>query len=183
METAPEFETLLIERADGVATVTLNRPDRMNALTAGLKRDLDRALHDVLEPDPEVRVVVLTGAGDRAFCAGADIREKSAGPDGAANFYFEQKKTRDIFRRIEEYSKPTIAAINGVALGGGTEIALCCDFRIAADTAQLGLTELNLCIIPSGGGTQRLPRLIGMARAKELIFTAERISAARALAI
>jgi enoyl-CoA hydratase len=175
-----DFETLLLETADGVATLTLNRPGAMNAITARMKEELARAL-DAVEADAEVRVLVITGAGTKAFCAGADIKERSGTDPTPAEFYARQKLTQRLFSRIEQLDRPVIAAINGVALGGGCEIALACDLRIAADTASLGLTEVNLGVLPAGGGTQRLPRIVGAAKAKELIFTGQRLAAAQAL--
>lgn len=175
-------ETILFDVADGVATITLNRPERLNALNARMKEELEEAFFSLAELDPAVRVVVLTGAG-KAFCAGADIKERVDQRLPASAFYYQQKKTQTLFRRIEECAKPTIAAINGVALGGGAEIALCCDLRLAAAGAKIGLTEARIGMIPLGGGTQRLPRLVGAARAKELIFTADTIDAESAAAI
>ncbi len=176
------FETLLFGVHDGIATLTLNRPKQMNSLNTKLKEELAAVLSDPIEADPAVRVVVITGAG-KAFCAGADIKERSGERIPAPIFYFRQKKTQELFRRIEECEKPTIAAINGVAFGGGAELALACDLRVMADGAQFGLPEARLGMIPLGGGTQRLPRLVGAARAKELIFTAATLDAAAALDI
>ncbi len=174
-----EYETLLYGVEEGVATVTLNRPDRMNAINAQLKADLARLFFEIIEPDIHVRAVVLTGAG-KAFCAGADIKERAGQTLNGAEVYWQQKKTLALFRRIEEFSKPVIAAVNGVALGGGCEIALLCDLRIASETARFGLPEVKLGTIPLGGGTQRLARLLGEAKAKELIFTGDFIEAAEA---
>ncbi len=175
------YETLLLDvAADGVATLTLNRPEAMNAITQRMKDELGDAL-TALEADTTVRVLVITGAGEKAFCAGADIKERSGTDPAPAEFFARQKATHQLFTRIEQFSRPVIAALNGVALGGGAEIALCADIRIAADTASFGLTEVNLGVIPAGGGTQRLPRLIGAAKAKELIFLGARMKAAQAL--
>lgn len=176
------YETLLLSAADGVVTLTLNRPQSMNAITRRMKEELGTAL-DAVETMEEARVLVITGAGDKAFCAGSDIKERAGTDPTPAEFFFRQQATHRLFSRIEQLSKPVIAAINGVAFGGGAEIALCADLRIAAETASIGLTEVNLGVIPAGGGTQRLPRLIGAARAKELIFTGARLTAAQALAI
>lgn len=172
--------SVLTERRGHVALVTLNRPDAMNAcnreLLAGLRETLD-----ALRFDPEIRAIVVTGAGEKAFCAGADLKERAGmTPLEVKRFIVT---IRDTFTMLEAMGKPVIAAINGVALGGGTELALACDIRIAAETAMLGLTETGLGIIPGAGGTQRLPRLIGKGKAKELIFTARRVSASEALAI
>lgn len=177
------YETLLVDLADGVATVTLNRPQSMNALSAKLKEELSDVFTAWLAEDDAVRAVVLTGAGTRAFCAGADIKERSGTDPKPAAYLASQRRTHAMFRAIEAFPAPTIAAINGVALGGGTELALACDLRLAADTASLGLTEVDLGVIPAGGGTQRLPRLVGAACAKELIFTGRRIAADEARAM
>ena len=131
--------------------------------------------------DPDVRVVIITGAGDRAFCSGADLKERATlSPIQVKEYIFT---IRNLFTAIEQLNKPVIAAVNGVALGGGTELALASDIRIASATASMGLTETRLAIIPGAGGTQRLPRLVGKGKAKELIFTGKRIGAAEALAI
>lgn len=176
-----EMSTLVYSVDGQVAVVTLNRPDRMNTLGGTMKPDLARAFFELARTDDRVRVVVLTGAGERAFCAGADIKERARQEVRATDFFVTQKVTHDLFRAIEEFEKPVVAAINGVALGGGLELALCCDIRLAADHARLGLPEVRLGVIPAAGGTQRLPRLIGEARAKALMFTAAQIDAARAL--
>ncbi|HYF16235.1 MAG TPA: enoyl-CoA hydratase-related protein [Ramlibacter sp.] len=176
------YETLLLDIVDGVATLTLNRPEAMNAITQRLKDELGAAL-TALEADPAVRVLVLTGAGEKAFCAGADIKERSGTEPTPAEFFARQQATHRLFTRIEQFSRPVVVALNGVAFGGGAEIALCADIRIAADTAGFGLTEVNLGVIPAGGGTQRLPRLVGAAKAKELIFTGARLKAPEALAL
>ncbi len=177
------FETLQLVIAGGVATVTLNRPDSMNALNALMKQELLTLFAEELPVAEEVRAVVLTGAGTKAFCAGADIKERSASEPRPAEFIAAQRRAHALFRAIEALAQPTIAAINGFAFGGGTELALACDLRIAAQSASLGLTEVNLGVIPAGGGTQRLARLVGAGRAKELIFTGERVAAARAAEI
>lgn len=177
----PPLETLLYEVRDNVAIVTLNRPDRMNTLGGSMKPDLARAFFEYARADDRVRAVLVTGAGDRAFCAGADIKERAGNQITGTDYFVAQKATHDLFRNIEEFEKPVIAALNGVALGGGLEIALCCDIRIASDTARVGLPEIKLGVIPAAGGTQRLPRLIGEARAKELILTADLVDAETAL--
>jgi enoyl-CoA hydratase/carnithine racemase len=172
-----EYETLLVEQRKHVAYVTLNRPTALNALSTALRRDLKQFFADI-QAEREVRLVVVTGAG-RAFCAGADIkewREPSSMVDDRESR--RQLNFWDVMSRCEH---PTIAAINGYALGGGCELAMCCDIRIASDQAQLGLTEVTLGIIPGGGGTQRLPRLIGRGKALELILTGKRIDAHEAL--
>jgi enoyl-CoA hydratase len=176
------FETLLLAVDGGIATLTLNRPQAMNAITQRMKDELAAAL-DAVEADEAVRVLVVTGAGSRAFCAGADIKERAGTDPTPAEFIVRQRATHRLFTRIEQFGKPVVAALNGVAYGGGAEIALCADLRIAAETAMFGLTEVNLGVIPAGGGTQRLPRLVGAAKAKELILTAARLTAAEALAL
>ena len=180
------FETLKLEVAEGVATLTLNRPEVMNAINQRLKDELALAL-DAVEADEAARVLLITGAGrdgqTQAFCAGADIKERAGSEPTPAEFVFRQQATHRLFARIEEFSKPVIVALNGVAYGGGAEIALCADLRLMSDAASIGLTEVNLGVIPAGGGTQRLPRLVGAAKAKELIFTGARLRAAEALAI
>lgn len=176
-----ELQTLLYEVRGNVAVITLNRPDRMNTLGSTMKPDLARAFFELARTDDRVRAIVITGAGDRAFCAGADIKERAGGQQAGTDFFVTQKVTHELFRNIEEFEKPVIAAINGVALGGGLEIALCCDIRIASEGARFGLPEIKLGVIPAAGGTQRLPRLIGEARAKELILTADLVDAETAL--
>jgi enoyl-CoA hydratase/carnithine racemase len=173
-------DTVRCEVKDGIATLTLNRPEVMNALNFEIVRALDQHL-ETMRFDAAVRVVVLTGAGPKAFCAGADLKERAGlSPEQVKAFLF---LLRQVFEAIEHYPKPVIAAVNGVAFGGGLEVALAADLRLAAESAVVGLTETRLAIIPGGGGTQRLPRLIGVGKAKELIFTGRRISAAQALSI
>lgn len=178
-----EFETLLYEVRDQVALVTLNRPDRMNSIGGSMKSDLQRAFLELARKDEAVRVVVITGAGDKAFCAGADIKERAGSALPLPEYHLRQKATHELFRSIETFEKPVIAAINGVALGGGLEIALCADIRIAARHAKLGLPEARIGALPAAGGTQRLPRLIGPGWAKQLMLTCDHISAEQALRI
>lgn len=169
---------LLVETKDGILTITINRPDRMNALdrrTLSLGSDLIEKIHY----EKDVRVVIVTGAGDRSFCAGADLKERTTMNDMEVRNYI--LRIKNTLSSLENLNKPVIAAINGVALGGGLELALACDVRIAAPNAKLGLTETSLAIIPGAGGTQRLPRLIGRGRAKEMIFTAQVVDAQTAL--
>ena len=171
-------EPVLYEVKDRVAVVTLNRPEVRNAMNTALREAMLRRF-TALATDDDVRAVVVTGAGDRAFSAGADIREfvEPLRPTQ----YREQRRRVEFRQLIERCPQPIIAAIRGVALGGGLELALACDIRIAGDDALLGLTEVNLAIIPGGGGTQRLPRLIGRGKALEMILTGTRIPAAEAL--
>ncbi len=171
---------LLIEKSDQVAVITLNRPAVMNSFNFALLEALKGEI-EALRFDGETRVVVITGAGEKAFCSGADLKERAGlSPTDVKRFIFT---IRNLFTAIEQLPKPVIAAVNGIALGGGTELALACDIRIAAATASMGLTETRLAIIPGAGGTQRLPRLVGRGKAKELIFTGRRVEAEEALAI
>jgi enoyl-CoA hydratase/carnithine racemase len=174
-------ESVLIrEDLNGVATLTLNRPQIMNSLNFEMLRGL-RDQVTALRFDSNIRVVIVTGAGDRAFCAGADLKERATlSPVQVKEYIFT---IRSLFADIENLPKPVIAAVNGIALGGGTELALASDIRLASDAATMGLTETRLAIIPGAGGTQRLPRLVGKGKAKELIFTGRRIGAAEALDI
>jgi len=171
---------LLTEQQDGVMTITLNRPEVMNSFNFALLHALEKKIK-AIRFDSAVRVVVITGTGNRAFCSGADLKERATmSPIQVKEYIYT---IRNLFTAIEQLNKPVIAAVNGVALGGGTELALASDIRIASETATLGLTETRLAIIPGAGGTQRLPRLVGKGKAKELIFTGKRISAAEALSI
>ena len=174
------YETIKVEREGSIAWIILNRPHRLNALNDVMMEELGDALATV-DDDPGVRCVVITGEGDRAFSVGADITLfPKATPVMAETFSLKGQK---IFSLIEEMSKPVIAAINGYALGGGLELALACDFRIAAEHAELGSPEINIGIIPGWGGTQRLVRIVGLSRAKRLVMLGERISAEEALSI
>jgi enoyl-CoA hydratase/carnithine racemase len=173
-------KVLLVEEKDGIAVLTLNRPKVMNSFNFALLHSLKDQV-DALKFNTNVRVVIITGAGQKAFCAGADLKERTTFDElQVKEFIFT---IRNLFTSIEYLNKPVIAAINGVALGGGTELALACDIRIAAMNASMGLTETRLAIIPGAGGTQRLPRLIGRGKAKELIFTGRRVDAREALQI
>jgi enoyl-CoA hydratase len=172
------FETILFTIERGVATITLNRPQRLNALNRQMFRELDQAF-DRVAAESTARVLVITGAGDRAFAAGADIREfVDMGPVAALDFSRDGQR---IFRKLETMPKPTIAAVNGFALGGGCELMLACDIAYAADTAKLGQPEITLGLIPGAGGTQRLSRLVGKQKAKELVLTGDMITADEAL--
>jgi len=172
--------TLQIEKKNRVATLTLNRPQVMNSFNFQLLHDL-RDQIESLRFDPDTRVIIITGAGEKAFCAGADLKERATlSPLEVKQFIYT---IRNLFTTIEYLPKPVIAAVNGIALGGGTELALACDIRLAATTASMGLTETRLAIIPGAGGTQRMPRLIGKGKAKELIFTGRRVDAEEALSI
>jgi enoyl-CoA hydratase/carnithine racemase len=171
---------LLKDVQDGIVTLTLNRPNVMNSFNFELLHALGEQI-EAVRFNNDVRVIIVTGAGDRAFCSGADLKERiTLTPVQVREFI---TTIRNLFTTIEYLDKPVIAAINGIALGGGTELALASDIRIASMTATMGLTETRLAIIPGGGGTQRLPRLVGKGKAKELIFTGQRINAKEALAI
>ena len=170
------YTSILLELENGVATITVNRPDKRNALNAAVRSEIVHAL-DALRSDPAVRVVLLTGAGEKAFVAGADIQEF------AERTPLEQRQamaSRRVFDELAGFPKPTVAVINGLALGGGCELALACDFRIAASTARLGQPEINLGLIPGGGGTQRLPRVVGSGQAMRMVLTGAIIDAAEA---
>ena len=172
------YETIKIEREENIVWIVLNRPHRLNAFNDILVEELSEAL-DTVENDPSVRCVIITGEGDRAFSAGADITAfPKATPVKAEEF---SRGGQKVFSKIEEMSKPVIAAINGYALGGGLELALACDFRIASEHAELGSPEINLGIIPGWGGTQRLVRIVGLRNAKRLVMLGERIKADEAL--
>jgi enoyl-CoA hydratase len=167
---------VLIEKHDSIATITVNRPDKLNALNAEVRVGVAMALEQ-LRQDDEVRVAIITGAGDKAFIAGADIAEFK-GKSGVEGYHYIQ--TGDVYSAVERFPKPLIAMVNGFCLGGGCEVALACDIRIASEVAKFGQPEINLGLIPGGGGTQRLPRLIGQGRAMQLIYTGDIIDAAAA---
>ena len=171
------YENIIFQADAGIATITFNRPKALNALNSALLDEFSQAL-DAVVADENIRVLVLTGAGDKAFVAGADINHLAAcNMLTAKNF---SRKGHTIIGKLQELPIAVIAAVNGFALGGGTEIAIACDFIYASDNAKFGQPEINLGIIPGFGGTQRLPRLIGPNKAKELVFTGKMISAAEA---
>ncbi len=174
------YETIKIEREENIVWIVLNRPHRLNAFNDILVEELSEVL-DTVENDPSVRCVIITGEGDRAFSAGADITAfPKVTPVKAQEF---SRRGQKVFSKIEEMSKPVIAAINGYALGGGLELALACDFRIASEHAELGTPEINLGIIPGWGGTQRLVRTVGLRNARRIVMFGERIKADEALKI
>jgi len=171
---------LLKDEQDGVILLTLNRPEVMNSFNFDLLHVLKKQIEDV-KFKPEIRVIIITGTGKKAFCSGADLKERiTLSPIQVKEFIFT---IRNLFTSIEQLNKPVIAAVNGIALGGGTELALASDIRIASMNASMGLTETRLAIIPGAGGTQRLPRIVGRGKAKELIFTGRRVNAKEALQI
>lgn len=176
------YETIILRIEGAVAVLTLNRPDAMNALSARLKEELAQALAR-LSGSEEVRALILTGAGARAFCAGADIKERAGTDPTPEEFAAAQRGTLALFDSLARFPAPTIAALNGVAFGGGAELALACDFRLAAESARIGLPEVNLGVIPAAGGTQRLARLIGPAAAKRMILLGDPVTAQAALAM
>jgi enoyl-CoA hydratase len=167
------YETVLLDRRDRVAVITINRPEKRNALNIQTRAE-GAAILDELRADDSVRVVIITGAGDKAFIAGADIAEFA---DRTAISQREIMLERGLFNAVDTFPKPIIAMVNGYCLGGGCEVALACDIRVASETASFGQPEINLGIIPGGGGTQRLPRLVGEGKAMEMILTGEIIDA------
>jgi len=171
---------IVVEKKGSTAWVTLNRPEARNALSLAVNVKLSE-LEAELEEDDSVRAIVFTGAGDKAFCAGADLKERKGVPASEAGPYINAISSA--INDIGAMRKPTICALNGSAYGGGLELALACDFRIAVEGSELGLTEVRLGIMPGAGGTQRLPRLVGESRAKEMILLGRRIPIARALEI
>lgn len=173
------FQNLLFKKEENVGILSINRPNALNALNSHVLDELDQAM-DILEDDEEIHIIIITGEG-RAFVAGADIGEMKDMDMFAARKFAEKGLT--LFRKIELMEKPIIAAVNGFALGGGCELSMCCDIRIASEKAKFGQPEVGLGIIPGFAGTQRLSRLVGMGRAKELIFTTDMIDAEEAYRI
>jgi 2-(1,2-epoxy-1,2-dihydrophenyl)acetyl-CoA isomerase len=177
-----EWEFVLFSKEEGIGTVTLNRPDAMNALGGGMRQEILAAL-ETAAADEEVRVIVITGAG-KAFCAGGDVKEFVSGKRAEANLSIDQKPTRDkIVLLIQQTGKPVIASVNGVAAGGGCNLALACDMRIASDRARFGEVFVRRGLVPDWGGMWLLPRLVGYSRAAEMIFSGEVIEAQEALRI
>jgi enoyl-CoA hydratase len=172
------YENIVYEVKDGIATITFNRPKALNALNSALLAELSQSL-DEIAADEDIRILILTGAGDKAFVAGADISELATFDSLKAKAF--GRRGHDIINKLQQLPIAVIAAVNGFALGGGTEISIACDFIYASENAKFGQPEINLGVIPGFGGTQRLPRLIGTNMAKELIYTGKMISAAEAL--
>ena len=170
-----EYQNILVREESSIGYITINRPDFRNALNLETLQEIEEAL-EAFRVNHDVRVIIFTGSGEKSFAAGADIRQLNA----RTMIEALQPNMTGTYRRIEEYEKPTIAAINGFALGGGLELALACDIRVAAENARFALPEVGLGIIPGGGGTQRLSRIIGVGRAKEMIFTCDQIDAQEA---
>lgn len=172
-----KYRTILFRKENGLATITLNKPETLNALDRTMLSELQDVVADIGQ-ESDVRVVIVTGGG-LCFAAGTDLREIEAlGTPDAARHYLKQAQI--LFHDMEALEQPIIAAINGLTLGGGFELALACDLRIAADNATFGQPEIKIGMIPGAGGTQRLPRLIGMTKAKELLYTGDHISAQEA---
>jgi len=174
------YEAIRYELADGIATITLNRPAVHNAMNERMREELTACFGELARAE-DARVIIVTGTGERAFSAGADIREFVV-PQVPVRFRDSRRRV-DFRAAMDRCPQPIIAAIRGFALGGGLELALACDIRIAGEDSQLGLTEVNLAIIPGGGGTQRLPRLVGRGKALEMILTGARVDAREALRI
>lgn len=174
------METLLVSLSEGILTITINRPDKLNALNAKVLSDLDTIMQDVYQ-EQNIHGVILTGTGEKAFVAGADITEFSS--LNAEEAYRLARKGQDIFTAIERSPKPVIAAVNGFALGGGCELAMSCHIRIASTTAKFGQPEVNLGLIPGYGGTQRLPHLVGKGKAMEIILSGNMVDASEAYRI
>jgi enoyl-CoA hydratase len=179
VKVSQSYETILVERREGVAIITINRPEKRNALNIQTRAE-GAAVLDELRADDSVRVAVFTGAGDKAFIAGADIAEFA---ERTALTQREVMLDRGLFNAVDTFPKPVIAMVNGYCLGGGCELALACDIRVASDKASFGQPEINLGIIPGGGGTQRLTRLVGEGKAMEMILSGEIINAQEAFRI
>lgn len=174
------FENIILEKDGSITTLTINRPEKYNAVNNATVEEIDQAL-DRLEADPELRVVILTGSGEKAFVAGADIEELEKRDTLLGRT--ETRRRQEVYSRIEQLDVPSIAAINGWALGTGLELTLVCTLRIASTKAKMGQPEVKLGIIPGAGGTFRLPRLVGLGRAMEMILTGEPVTADEALSM
>jgi 2-(1,2-epoxy-1,2-dihydrophenyl)acetyl-CoA isomerase len=172
------YATLLVERGRAVATLTLNRPEARNALDLTMRRELAAALEEI-EAEPEVRVLILTGAGGH-FCAGGDVKTMQAKRHTAAEGRARVELLNRLVLRLVDFPRPTIAMVDGYAVGAGCNLALCCDLIVASDRAKFGEVFAKIALVPDGGGTWLLSRVVGLARAKELIFTADVVDAAEA---
>jgi enoyl-CoA hydratase len=174
------FDNILLEIDGPIATLTINRPEKRNAVNNATVEEIDKAL-DQIEANPDLRVLILTGAGEKAFVAGADIQELDKRDTLLGRT--ETRRRQEVYTRIEQLEIPSIAAINGWALGTGLELTLVCTLRVASSNAKMGQPEVKLGIIPGAGGTYRLPRLVGMGRAMEMILTGEPVTAEEALSM
>jgi enoyl-CoA hydratase len=174
------FENILLETDGAIATLTINRPEKRNAVNNATVEEIDQAL-DQVESNPDLRVLILTGAGEKAFVAGADIKELDLRDTILGRT--ETRRRQEVYTRIEQLEIPSIAAINGWALGTGLELTMVCTLRVASAKARMGQPEVKLGIIPGAGGTYRLPRLVGMGRAMEIILTGEPVTADEALSM
>lgn len=175
------YQTLLTDLQDGTLVITINRPDKLNALNKDVIEELSKAIDEVYN-NAEIKSAIITGAGEKAFVAGADISEFTS-LDAAGGAALAKKGQDMVFDKIENSPKPIIAAVNGLALGGGCELAMSCHFRLASENAKFGQPEVNLGLIPGYGGTQRLTQLIGKGKSMELMMTADMIGAAEANAL
>lgn len=173
------YQTILTTLEEGILTITINRPDKLNALNKTVIEELSQAIEEIYH-NPEIKAALITGAGPKAFVAGADISEFS-NLDAQLGKLLAQKGQSEVFDKIENASKPIVAAVNGFALGGGCELAMACHFRLASENAKFGQPEVNLGLIPGYGGTQRLTQLVGKGKAMELMMTGQMIDAKEAL--
>jgi enoyl-CoA hydratase len=183
----PDYNDIIYRVEGHIAVITLNRPGALNAWHRGMNEELRRASHEI-DDDPQVRVLIITGSGPKSFCSGIDLKKVQAGenfitgPD-IRDYYDGIRKLREVFTLYEKLAVPVIAAINGYCLGGGLELALACDIRLAIEASVFSLPEVQLGIIPDMGGCQRLPRAVGIGNAKQLIYTGKRIDSKEALRI
>jgi enoyl-CoA hydratase len=176
-----EYSTIQFKKEGEIGYIILNRPKQLNSINKKMIEELYYLIDEEIENDDELGVIIITG-NEKIFCAGADITEVTK-VSSVKNAYFFSKRYQNVFNKVENISKIVIAAISGYAVGGGCELALSCDWRVLSETARMGLAEINIGALPGGGGTQKLPRLIGVAKAKELLYTGEAISASEALKI
>ncbi|MDY6861775.1 MAG: enoyl-CoA hydratase/isomerase family protein [Thermodesulfobacteriota bacterium] len=174
-----EYSTIQFKKEGEIGYIFLNRPKQLNAINKKMIDELYYLIDEEIENDEDLGAIIITG-NEKIFCAGADITEVTK-VSSVKNAYYFSKQYQKIFNKVEDISKIVIAAISGYAVGGGCELALSCDWRVLSETARMGLAEINIGALPGGGGTQKLPRLIGIAKAKELLYTGEAISASEAL--